>query len=635
MTQPHDNTFGVLRSLCQLTASRHSYLQIMELLADAEMRHDPHFDSQLLPYTLDHLRSWPTHICTLQGPFARNLIKRNALTCQGIKALDLSGLDLSGAHTETLANATNLSELRVLNLSQCNLGFAEISTLCAHPHARRGTLFGKLDTLDVSDNRQLDRRAFRLVLHAPWMPHVRELSWRRNNIQAYRTAEQADLFEGLSELALHTLDLLQSALSRHDLQHLAQTPALVHIRRLCLSSLGDRDDHTLRIGQSSTLKQLDHLTLDSCTHAQIEELFTSPLAARLRHLNLLYPETLVPLYKASREDFPALESLQVTPSQRPETWPDTLGDLLLGLRSLTLHMWHSPIEQLHEWLLHDDMSALQELSIKNVPLGDMVASALVLQASKLESLTLHNCELGADFIHVLQDMDRLNSLHTLDLGGNAFGDDVVRQLIKSPQMKCLHTLKLTQTQLGNKSVQAMASSQSLPALSRLDLSHNALDEATIHTILHITHWEELRHLDLSHTGLQDTAVASLTSAHFSPRLHSLKLGGNALTDRGLRTLLRTYDFLELSSLDVSHNAFTPRGLTTLARSYKLARLTELCIELNHHTRSSEIAPGVELHMQEIYIALLASEHLRHLHALDWPGYMPKALKEALRPWRTL
>lgn len=153
----------------------------------------------------------------------------------GLEMLDFHGcyrFDTPGA--EAIANATHLTNLRVLDLCGCQIGDEGLEALANAPH------LGGLHSLrlgvdhDDSDN-ALSARGVAALTRSPYLRHLTQLSLNCNGIGDVGLGEllQWPHLANLTELDLGCCHLNEAGLLR-----LAQAPTLTNLRRLDLSVNG-------------------------------------------------------------------------------------------------------------------------------------------------------------------------------------------------------------------------------------------------------------------------------------------------------------------------------------------------------------------------------------------------------------
>jgi uncharacterized protein (TIGR02996 family) len=184
---------------------------------------------------------------------------------------------------------------------------------------------------------------------------------------------------------------------------------------------------------------------------------------------------------------------------------------------------------------------------------------------RLESLLLHNNDLGDEGIAELASSDHLWSLRELYISGTGMGDAGAAALGDSGRMPQLvdldlrdnhiadtgagriaqsvgfyrlSTLWLVNNQIGSWGAHALAQTIRLPALRCLYLNYNPIGDDGAEALATSPYRAGLIELDLRHCEISDAGARALAGSPYLEQLRALYLGGNRLRMETL-TLLRT------------------------------------------------------------------------------------------------
>jgi Ran GTPase-activating protein (RanGAP) involved in mRNA processing and transport len=166
---------------------------------------------------------------------------------------------------------------------------------------------------------------------------------------------------------------------------------------------------------------------------------------------------------------------------------------------------------------------LEELNLRNNPLGVGIAAFAQAKMPHLKKLHLNRCDLNADALTLLAHGNVLATVEELVLDDNALGDAGMKVLAQSPLLQNLITLNL------NNCVIRLAGSR---ALAQADLP-------------------KLRALWLNYNPLTSTGIVALAKATWLNNLYVLGLGGVSLNEKAAQALANVRPMKYLQHLTYS------------------------------------------------------------------------------------
>jgi uncharacterized protein (TIGR02996 family) len=185
------------------------------------------------------------------------------------------------------------------------------------------------------------------------------------------------------------------------------------------------------------------------------------------------------------------------------------------LESLLLHNNDLGDEGITELARSKHLWALRELYISGTGMGDAGAAAL-------------------------GDRRRMPQLVDLDLRDNQIGDHGARRLASSMGLSRLATLWMVNNQIGAEGADALATSVRLPALKYLYLNYNPIGDAGGEALAASPHRVGLIELDLRHCGIGDAGARALAGSPYLEQVQIIWLGGNRLRMETLTLLRRRF-----------------------------------------------------------------------------------------------
>ncbi len=280
---------------------------------------------------------------------------------------------------------------------------------------------------------------------------------------------------------------------------------------------------------------------------------------------------------------------------------DTLTQLVIRQSSLTDAGWAS-LSQLQ---------GLQNLDLRECPIGDQQLITLTTSMLKLRSVRLSgklgNCEVtdaGTEFLknqvqlkllaldgvkigsRTVAQLENCKNLSELYLAGTMIDD---AGLVSLSQLSELKKLRLAHTEISSAGLAGVAGL----FFEELDLSEcSKIDDAALNTLGKLT---TLKRLNLWSTGVTDAGMQQVSQL---ARLQWLNLDNTKITDAGL-PLLR--DLGELSFLHLGSTSVSDAGLPALQ---SLKALKKLIVTRTQVTQSGvdalqKLMPAVDIQLQYV------------------------------------
>jgi uncharacterized protein (TIGR02996 family) len=466
-----------------------------------------------------------------------------------------------------LAESPNFCRLVELHIGDAQTSHATITSEGLHALATAPHL-SRLRRLHVSCA-DLDAGAWHALMSSQQLTGLRELALTHCNIgDMLRGAQQAT---PACLPRLDVLDFSRTELDAKAIGNLAECPALARLTTLHLADTGIGDEAVEVLTTSSTLANLTTLDLHSTVYFQdlptnhvsgtgLRALLTSPTLTRLTRLDLA----------SNAVTGAALDGWVTTSPRRHLTWLDLSGNRLgaQGAALLALAPWLPGLEVLDLSLnaIGDDgaealarslgggrlrvlklaynrLHARSAWALAAAPhlrqvtflhlarnrLGDEGVQALAASPflRDLRSLNLGHTEVGPDAVRALGASPNFSRLLRLDLSGNPIGPQGARALAASPYLTRLSDLHLDSCDIGADGLEALAQSPYLTRLSVLSVGGNGLDPACLESLGRTTSLRRLTRLKLGFAEPPPNFSAALRNLVHSPaltRLNRLELG---------------------------------------------------------------------------------------------------------------
>lgn len=399
-----------------------------------------------------------------------------------VRALDLGSNELDPACAHVLSEATQLSGVTELGLSNNRLG-PDVAAIFVAPHFASLEVLGLAFSQFATDDGALGEDGAWCLAAATQLTRLVEL-----NLQ----------FSQIGEPGLRAL---------------TEAPHLAGLRKLWLAGCGIDADGVRMIAR--TLPQLTDLDLWG---------------------NRLGPDGARHLV----EGLPHLTSLDLG-STELDIWDvkTLLGSPHLGaMRALYLGDNELDDGAARALASARRLTQLRILHLKGCEIGADGAHALATSPhlATLRQLQLSYNPIGADGARSLAAATHLDRLVSLSLASCGLGVDGVRALAAAPQLATLMALQLDDNGLGPQGAHALAGATQLTGLTELSLSANALGPEGGQALAAATHWSQLEVLDLGHNALGAEGARALAGAAHLGALRELRLAHNALGNEGALAL---------------------------------------------------------------------------------------------------
>lgn len=431
---------------------------------------------------------------------------------------------------EGMAYLRNLTELRVLDLSNCNImygadtdlvNFSKLEELYANydiplKSVQQIARFRKLKSLVLRETK-LDDAAVKLLITLP------ELT--RLEIYGSHISD-----EGLAAIAtcsrLERLVIASGFLTEKGAQHL---PKLTQLKHLTLMSQGVGDEAMRHVG---AMKQLTSLSL---AHAPLTNAGVASLAGltKLEDLNLYGTQISDDAMKAVAQ-MPQLKELDLAYTQVSDA----------GLQHLSV------------------CPQLKYLILTRTPISGNGLAHLG-KIRTLEGLVLTETSIEDDSLARLRNLTQLRELH-LEKSVISQPDWTALQALSEMQV-----LRLGDSQIGNAGLAGIAQ---FGKLQKLTLTRTGVTDAGLAPIGKLSALEEL---ELGGTNLTDAGLSHLAKLD---KLRTLNLMGTKVTDAGLPHL---EPLAQLKNLNVSQSLASDQCVAALS---KLPNLLRLAVTSSHISR---------------------------------------------------
>jgi Ran GTPase-activating protein (RanGAP) involved in mRNA processing and transport len=440
-------------------------------------------------------------------------------------------------------------------------------------------------------------------------------NWSHGSLGALLN-EQGDLAGSLahvSRLALFTNDLGEAGLSvlaaasgrlpalrglalntntfieEDELRALAASPLLGRLTSLNLSGTRVSAAGVAALARSPASNQLLHLDLSGNELGEegLSALVAASGLGALRQLNLAYADLADGGVSALRR-WPAcrrLEALSIPAAPVVQGLGDRAAEalasspILAELKVLTLGGWRMSTAGLRGLLDALPVGRLQQLDLRNTPLGDEGA-ALLADSPALEGLReliLELTGIGPEGAGYLAHSRHLRNLEHLDLADNRLGRAGFQALTglartlrirrashaPGPPLPRLRGLNLSRTNPTRGGLETLARSSLLAQLEWLDLSRNRLGAAGAAVLASAPGPKGLRHLSLCSCALHDEGAGHLAASGSLGRVVSLDLAQNHFTDEAARSLAGSSGLPDLAYLFLADDAITDAGAEAL------------------------------------------------------------------------
>ncbi len=343
-------------------------------------------------------------------------------SCQNLsslRSLDLTSCQIQALDLQMLMQSPHLQQLTHLNLTQNRLGNTGMDRLL------RSDSFPQLISLDVSNN-QIDPGSFRGRFDDPLLNRLLELNLSNNPLSEMLFAM---FFQFGKPLALRSLILSRNKISFVRWETNIKEGTLPHLRRLDLS-----DNPNMLLGRE---------------FPNLARLFPKLKRLSLRN-TMVSPDFIATL---ARQDA-----------------PPTLRQLDLGKSNL-----HD--DHIFQMVQLDYLHQLHQLDLSDNPIEENGVMAIFTDAfARLESLSLARIPLQARPIRHLLRSPQFQNLKMLDLSSSLTTKNGILTFLKQFEKHNLYSLKLRGNRLNNSILDPLLNNPALLTLHHLDLRENLFKE---------------------------------------------------------------------------------------------------------------------------------------------------------------
>ncbi len=314
----------------------------------------------------------------------------------------------------------------------------------------------------------------------------------------------------------------------------------VQCRRSCLPA-DDPQQHVLAARESdlltrhesewlATLPALEGVTWVGFQRGFVESVFVENVDAFLTHAPALFAAAPIRCVRIGKIDPSSAHGLAGSLFLR------RLRELCLGnasglCRECVYSLARSPhIDYLESLLLHDN------------DLGDEAIAELAYSKHlwSLRELYVSGTQMGDTGAAALGRNSRMPNLTDLDLRDNRIGDEGAAGIAGSVGLHRLATLGLLNNHIGAEGAAALALTVRLPALAYLYLNYNPIGDAGAAALAASPHRGGLIELDLRHCDIGDAGAEALAGSPYLEQVRWLWLSGNRLRMETLTLLRRRF-----------------------------------------------------------------------------------------------